>query len=254
MVRHKKEQAFTLAETLITLGIIGVVAALVIPPLVTEYQKNVTVEGYKKAYSTLQNAVKLSTVDNGAVESWDFPSTALNTTQAITFFNKYLKPYLSISSSCETATKGCWSKTQAINGNDSVLTGLTHSYIIKYILTDGADLSILNYGQGSNKGVQEIFVDINGFKPPNIMGKDVFGFILAQKSGSYNAGDGNLIANISSGGIYPDGYNIESQGDYATSYSFRGCGKDVTKHDYAGVWCGYKIIQDGYQIKDDYPW
>ena len=62
---------FTIAEVLITLGIIGIVAALTIPALVTGYQKNVTVESLKKVYSTLSQAVKLSEADNGFVSDWD---------------------------------------------------------------------------------------------------------------------------------------------------------------------------------------
>ena len=51
-VRHPldKRSAFTLAEVLITLGIIGVVAAVTIPALVTTYQKRATESQLKKAY------------------------------------------------------------------------------------------------------------------------------------------------------------------------------------------------------------
>ena len=49
--------AFTLAEVLITLGIIGIVAALTMPALIANYQKQVTLNGLKKAYSQLAQAV-----------------------------------------------------------------------------------------------------------------------------------------------------------------------------------------------------
>ena len=55
-----KRFAFTLAEVLITLGIIGVVAALTMPTLITKYQKKATAAKLKNAYSTLQNAVLMS--------------------------------------------------------------------------------------------------------------------------------------------------------------------------------------------------
>ena len=63
---------FTLAEVLITLGIIGVVAALTLPNIITNYQKKVTVERLKKTYSTLWQAVQMSVVDNDEVETWNF--------------------------------------------------------------------------------------------------------------------------------------------------------------------------------------
>ena len=52
-----RNNGFTLAEVLITLGIIGVVAALTIPTLVANYQKKVTVTKVKKVYVTLNNAL-----------------------------------------------------------------------------------------------------------------------------------------------------------------------------------------------------
>ena len=60
-----KKAAFTLAETLITLTIIGVIAALTIPNLISSYQKHTYVVGLKKAYSQLQNAVKMIPITQG---------------------------------------------------------------------------------------------------------------------------------------------------------------------------------------------
>ena len=56
--------AFTLAEVLITLGIIGIIAAMTFPIMITKYQKQVTVERLKKFYSVMQNAIRLSEYDN----------------------------------------------------------------------------------------------------------------------------------------------------------------------------------------------
>ena len=70
--RKSRKVAFTLAEVLITLGIIGVVAVLTLPSIITNYQKKVTVERLKKTYSTLWQAVQMSVVDNDEVETWNF--------------------------------------------------------------------------------------------------------------------------------------------------------------------------------------
>ena len=61
-----KNTAFTLAEVLITLGIIGVVAALTLPALIANYQKQVIKEQFKVAYSLMQQAWKKAEVDFGA--------------------------------------------------------------------------------------------------------------------------------------------------------------------------------------------
>lgn len=80
---------FTLAEVLVTLGIIGVVAALTIPAVITNYQKQETLSRLKKAYSIVQQAIKLSEVENESVANWD------NNLNGHAFFEKYIKKALS---------------------------------------------------------------------------------------------------------------------------------------------------------------
>ena len=65
-----KKAAFTLAEVLITLGIIGVVAALTLPTLIQNHQKQVYVTQLKKAYSNISNALSQVVNDEGVVD-WD---------------------------------------------------------------------------------------------------------------------------------------------------------------------------------------
>ena len=64
------KKGFTLSEVLITLGIIGIVAAMTIPTLITNYQKKTTATRVKKAYAELLQAIKLSENDNDSMESW----------------------------------------------------------------------------------------------------------------------------------------------------------------------------------------
>ena len=56
---------FTLAEVLITLGIIGIVAALTIPSLLSNYQKKQYYTKFMKARSSLENALKLYAHERG---------------------------------------------------------------------------------------------------------------------------------------------------------------------------------------------
>ena len=64
----RKNYAFTLAEVLITLGIIGVVAAMVIPTLISNIQGAVFRSKFKKAVAVLNQAVKMNKANYG----WDF--------------------------------------------------------------------------------------------------------------------------------------------------------------------------------------
>ncbi len=100
--------AFTLAEVLITLGIIGIVAALTIPTLVQNYKRHVVETKLRKFYTTINQAVTLSEVDNGDKCDWYFtdlkggakldedgkPIEGSSNVQ--NWFNKYLAPYMNI--------------------------------------------------------------------------------------------------------------------------------------------------------------
>ena len=59
------KQAFTLSEVLITLGIVGVVAALTIPALLANYRKKILASRLKKSYSVIQNTINTVNTENG---------------------------------------------------------------------------------------------------------------------------------------------------------------------------------------------
>lgn len=83
-------QAFTLAEVLITLGIIGVVAALTIPTLIQNYKKREVETSLKKIYTTVNQAIKKAELDYGDYHTWE---SGPNGTGAI---EKYFIPYLNV--------------------------------------------------------------------------------------------------------------------------------------------------------------
>ena len=86
--------AFTLAEVLITLGIIGVVAAMTMPSLITNYQKKQTVTQLKKAYTELSQVIKSAEQENGMIETWDVSSMLKGQEGADRFANEFLIPYI----------------------------------------------------------------------------------------------------------------------------------------------------------------
>jgi len=104
----KKRAAFTLAEVLITLGVIGIIAAMTIPALISANNKRITETRLKRFYSTFNQAIRLSTIDNGEVEGWtEFWDATKRKygkdgiledhTDAITSsFDKYLLPYMKV--------------------------------------------------------------------------------------------------------------------------------------------------------------
>ena len=86
--KMKKELAFTLAEVLITIGIIGVVAAMTMPVLIQNYRNHVVETRLQKVYSVMNQAIKQSELVNGEKENWDFDDPQ--------FYEKYLAPYLNV--------------------------------------------------------------------------------------------------------------------------------------------------------------
>lgn len=90
--KNKFNVGFTLAEVLITLGIIAVVAAMTIPLLVSSYQKEALATSLEKFYTTMYQATKRSEVDNGPVSSWNFGDGTADGTYD--WFMTYIGPYL----------------------------------------------------------------------------------------------------------------------------------------------------------------
>ena len=97
--------AFTLAEVLITLGIIGVVAAMTLPTLIQNYRKHEVETKLAKFYSVMNQAIKLSEVENGEMSAWgdieegyeqdENGNNDLSKPKSEGWLRKYIFPYLS---------------------------------------------------------------------------------------------------------------------------------------------------------------
>ena len=86
--------AFTLAEVLITLGIIGVVAAMTIPTLMTSYAKHKTETQLVKFYSMMNQTLRMSVAENGDPDGWVVPHKAYTYEETVEFLNTYIYPYM----------------------------------------------------------------------------------------------------------------------------------------------------------------
>ena len=87
------EKAFTLAEVLITLGIIGVVAALTLPSLISRYKKQVIATRLEQFASMWQQAIRMAEAENGETTTWE-GFTPLNADAMLESYNKYLGKYI----------------------------------------------------------------------------------------------------------------------------------------------------------------
>lgn len=215
-IHTRKYFAFTLAEVLITLGVIGVVAAITMPTFVVNYQKKQMLTHLKKTYSVLNQAFKLSEIQNGEFDNWEDADII----GRHVFAEKYWVPFLNGAKYCANYVECGYKEVHPWNN----LNGdRKNNYDIQenganYFLSDGTFLRFSDAG---------ILFDLNGGKNPNIYGKDVF-LIDFDKKGLIAACPGMTDADII---------------DRCSS---------TTKD---GICCLRRIINiDNWQVADDYPW
>lgn len=164
------KSGFTLAEVLITLGIIGVVAAMTIPVLIQKHQEKVTITKVKKIYSVFSNAYEMSKIENGDYSEW---GTQDEDAQSTIFADKIV-PYLKTNKICGHESKGCFPNIlYNYVSNKGWFNIETAKGTYKFIMTDG---TLIALEERSEFG--KVFVDVNGFKGPNILGKDLFAFYV----------------------------------------------------------------------------
>ena len=166
--------AFTLAEVLITLGIIGVVAALTMPVLIENHKKQVIISKLDKAYSTISNAYVLAKEANGDMENWglvEYQSATKNEED----FLYYISPFLNVQKYCGKA-EGCFPDVGygSIGTTNFGVNMNRSTWYSKAILTDGSMISSITF----NNSTSVVRIDVNGPKAPNVMGIDLFSFVV----------------------------------------------------------------------------
>ena len=181
----KKTIAFTLAETLIVMGIIGVVAALTLPNLNSSTGEKEKVAKLQKIYSNLQDALGRAEAVYGPYEEWfindgeDMDKITKRTFDRITEFLKYSK-------NC-TISNNCNFTFDSTNSDgDNVRNS---KYVI--FLQDGATVGFSTFWTSHyNRYITDIYVDIDGNKGANEECKDYFKFNIRGDSKKLTHGIG----------------------------------------------------------------
>lgn len=235
------KHAFTLAETLITLVIIGVVAALTIPALMQNYKKREYATKLQKFYSTMHQAIQLSTVQNGAVEYWNKKEMLNYTTaeddeeaeemkiangkEALNFINKYILPYMKYLKIEEE------SPVEIVTSENS----LEIFKLPKIYLNDGSVFFV------SNGAAIDFIYDVNGDKSPNKEGIDRYRFLFIPQSDARTTFFGNDKQYFGTFGNH--NVNTEDYREY-----IHGC------CSINGRYCAELIRLDNWEYKKDYPY
>ena len=238
LVQNKKKLAFTLAEVLITLGIIGIVAAMTIPTLINKKQKAEIETQLKENYSIIQQSLKMAENDDIAIDSY----LAEDIESVKSWFYTNLAPYMKYSHVCFNA-EGCWQSM----GPTKTLAGSVARYnqtnigvgynIVTIKLNNGANVSFDSYGTndiktllGRNCTYEDkalgIFIDVNGDRKPNIIGKDIYVAVWTDK------------------GLLPAGID-ETEATVDSN-----CSATANTIN-AGYYCLLKVKNNGWKIPDD---
>lgn len=257
---HKRGFGFTLAEVLITLGIVGVVAALTIPSLISKYNEYVTIIALKKTYAELTEAIKRSELVNGDFRDWDY---SYDWRKGRDFAKRYIFPYLSQNyTQCTRyncfAGQGCWKN---VSGNKDVTASCNYAsnsfrYNDKIIHIAPRISDCTPSGNLFCTPIKyvNIIVDINGDKGDSIMGKDVFYFTLfnyTYKTGGW-----------STSGLCPKGEHYGLRQGTIAGYWGAYCrplenmfsgNPGSCKEGGSGYDCGLAIEKNKWKIPDKYP-
>ena len=229
------KNGFTLAEVLITLGIIGVVASLTLPSVINNSRNKQFEAGLKKAYSVVSQAFNMYQADMG-----DRPD-------ASTFLGKRLKdnimPYFKVVQDCGAGqfyqNNVCISSGsdpyRRYDGRDGWGIYAYYAEEGSFILADGSFVRIFHQPWGYTRCV--IAVDTNGFgKKPNRAGFDLFTFELTT--------DGKVLPAGSPGTSFYYGSNLPD------SHVNNLCSRKYNNNGSNGVACAYKALTDKNYFKN----
>lgn len=236
MTRKKTMTGFTLAEVLITLGIIGVVAALTIPALIANHKKTVVETRLAKFYSTINQAIIRSEVDNGSKEFWERLDNGYeededgnedtSKSKVLPWFEKYLKPYLQLT---EYKVDG--------NSEGKVLTYFTDGSLL--LVSSSSFVFYPNakdYERVENEGIVS--------RNTNMSGTKYFTFFF------YPWDNSNNNKYHFNKGVEPYKHDWDGTKEMLLNNGTIGCKENVSNER---AYCTALIQMNGWKIPKDYP-
>jgi len=176
------KKGFTLVEVLITLAIIGIVAAITLPTLIKKNFEKCTITQLRATQSILANAIKMAEEEHGTMDGW--VSNPKYDVESELAYGEKLKPFLKVAHDCGTndpndicMNHNCY---KSLSGNCEGYYHGNRCYSVK--LFNGSSICIRpvesSWGFSKDKvGLLKFYVDTNGSRKPNQHGIDLFTFI-----------------------------------------------------------------------------
>lgn len=221
----KYKSGFTLAEVLITLVIIGVIAAITVPSLIHKHRAEEFESRFKKAVSVLNSAVKYYKFDTGEEMTVEHASEIK--------FKEVIKKHFRIIEDCEVVH--CFRNATPKYRNFANNADISESYFNEgvFVLQDGMTIFIDQDGTDL-----ALSIDINGYrKKPNRYGYDVFTFPVATRLDLYNE-----VSIKGRGKLLPGGHPF-------TRYNQDLCSKTSTSQ-INGIACAYEAQKNQRYFKE----
>lgn len=251
------KKAFTLAEVLITLAIVGIVAALTIPTMVQNYEKKMLSVRIKKFVSTFNQAYKMAIANYGDPAYWHDCTVQEGKSSCTTVTGAKSQKILSSMKVTDITDQIPESYKQGIEENfDEIMGGGWPNWEKTqcWQLPDGSFiLHMIDWTfKSSNESVTTFIIDVNGISKPNRLGKDIFQFAQVHTSLNEDGGQHSYSAWTTyeplSQGLYLNGYGY--------SRSFNICKNlDKTSTLRAKYDCTADMLQtNGWEFPDNYPW
>ena len=255
-----KRFGFTLAEVLITLGIIGVVAAMTIPTLISNTNGAQFKTAYKKALSTLNQAVLM----NIAMEDTDFSTlnketvsgTAPNITVTLGAESTMSKLLTSrLQSATTIAYEDTTDLSVGVGSDGNTKTGVSLSYTVNCVSPSGGDPTLVGGGalpegnDGCTDGTSTITTTMPLAIGEYIAYSFADGTAFLYHRDAYECSDSNAIANKCYGFIDVNGVTGPNSVIKCTTGSEGGTGDDACEVDSSGVTDIYPVIFHGQTVE-----
>ncbi len=147
---------------------------MTVPSLMQNHQRKTYVTQLHKVYNELQQAALQYMTEKNAINMKEAGFTNQDAA------NKFIEDHFKIVNNCGTTQVPCFAETSDYKKLSGVTIGTwggCASTRAHYSLASGASIGICYRLIGSDL-ISEIFVDVNGQKGPNIVGRDLFNFLL----------------------------------------------------------------------------
>lgn len=221
------KKAFTLAEVLITLGIIGIIAALTIPNIIAGYRKKVVETRLAKLYSSINQAIKMSETKNEDCRYWEWGDT--NNHRDSEFMEKWWKKYMNDYMPFVIYAKRDSTESTSISGNGGYKVFFKDGSALRIEAIPGTYIWFVLYPEAQLSNFSKGILQNNNEKP----GKDYFSFLIFPQQKC------QLITTYS---------------NQDRNYQLKRCLEDYQKITSGlGTACSELILQNGWKIPDDYP-